>query len=135
MAKASESVKSDTLTPELNFGFWTEIMGSDYDKIIWLIEKNRYVKEVFPNAPAKLNFARDIKRIRKIIYDIKVVRNRVFHHEPVFNTRKLSFNELLTTYKDAKELLGWLSRDALCFFEGNNQFESLVNLIPSSMKL
>jgi hypothetical protein len=101
---------SDTLTPELNFGFWTEIMGSDYDKIIWLIEKNRYVKEVFPNAPAKLNFARDIKRIRKIIYDIKVVRNRVFHHEPVFNTRKLSFNELLTTYKDAKELLGWLSR-------------------------
>ena len=129
-----KKITSDTLTPELNFGFWTEIMGSEYDKIIWLIQKNSYVKDVFPNAPAKLNFARDLKRIRRILYNIRVIRNRVFHHEPLFNTKKLSFDELLTTYKDAKELLGWLSKDALCFFEENNQFEKLVNSIPSSMK-
>lgn len=109
-------------------------MGSEYDKIIWLIQKNRYIKDVFPDAPAKLNFARNMKRIRRILYQIRVIRNRVFHHEPVFNTKKLSFDELLTTYKDAKELLGWLSKDALCFFAENNQFETLVNSIPSSMQ-
>ncbi|BAZ79210.1 Abi family protein [Sphaerospermopsis kisseleviana CS-549] len=127
-------ITSDTLTPELNFGFWTEIMGSDYDKIIWLIQKNRYIKDVFSDAPTNLNFAREIQRIRRSLYEIRVIRNRVFHHEPVFNTKKLSFDELLTTYKDAKELLGWLSKDALYFFEENNQFEKLVNSIPSSMQ-
>ncbi|MGB3420796.1 MAG: Abi family protein [Dolichospermum sp.] len=127
-------ITSDTLTPELNFGFWTEIMGPEYDKIIWLIQKNRYIKDVFPDAPTNLNFAREIQRIRRILYEIRVIRNRVFHHEPVFNTKKLSFDQLLTTYKDAKELLGWLSKDALCFFEENNQFEKLVNSIPSSMQ-
>jgi hypothetical protein len=125
---------SDTLTPELNFGFWTEIMGSDYDRIIWHIGSPRYIHEVFPNAPEKHNFMRDMKRIRRILNEIRVIRNRVFHHEPVFNTRNLSFDELLTTYENAKELLGWLSEDALCFFEENNQFEKLVNSIPSSMR-
>ncbi|QEI43424.1 hypothetical protein BMF77_04044 [Dolichospermum sp. UHCC 0315A] len=98
-------------------------MGSDYDRIIWHIGSPRYIHEVFPNAPEKHNLMRDIKRIRRILNEIRVIRNRVFHHEPVFNTRNLSFDELLTTYENAKELLGWLSKDALCFFEENNQFE------------
>ncbi|MFM6201138.1 MAG: Abi family protein, partial [Dolichospermum sp.] len=116
-------ITSDTLTPELNFGFWTEIMGPEYDKIIWLIQKNRYIKDVFPDTPTNLNLAREIQRIRRILNQIRLIRNRVFHHEPVFNTKKLSFNELLTTYKDAKELLGWLSKDALCFF-----LKKIINL-------
>jgi hypothetical protein len=109
-------------------------MGSDYDRIIWHIVSPRYIHEVFPNAPEKYNLMRDIKRIRRILNEIRVIRNRVFHHEPVFNTRNLSFDGLLTTYENAKELLGWLSEDALCFFEENNQFEKLVNSIPSSMR-
>lgn len=133
-SKYHKIITSDTLTPELNFGFWTEIIGSDYDRIIWHINRNFYTKVVFANAPDKYNFTRNMKRIRKVLNDLRQRRNRIFHHEPIFDTKKRSFDELLTIYKDAKELLGWLSQDALSFFEQNNQFETLVSSIPSSMR-
>ena len=95
----------------------------------WVEERNPTLSRIllgFAIAQPNLHFLN-----RQVL---RVIRNRVFHHEPIFNTRNLSFDGLLTTYENAKKLLGWLSEDALCFFEENNQFEKLVNSIPSSMR-
>lgn len=128
--KRGKQIKSDTLTADLNLGFWTGMIASYYERTLW----QKYISEVFPDAPKKYNLARNLKLHRKELRDICNLRNRVFHHEPIFCTKSLSFCNLLKDYEKAKNLLGWLSQDALQLLDEYDRFDSLVELIPQSMK-
>lgn len=128
--KRGKQITSDILTADLNFGFWTEMMTGRYEKTLW----QKYISEVFPDAPRKYNLVRNLRSHRQELNRIRNLRNRVFHHEPVFSTKSLSFYELLADYNNAKKLIGWLSQDALRLLEEYDRFDSLVILIPPSMK-
>jgi hypothetical protein len=118
------------LTPELNFGFWVTMM-KHYDRIIW----HNYIEEIFPDAPKSYNFERNKSTIRENLIKIKKLRNRIFHHEPIFCPIQLSFVNLLENYENTIELMGWLSQDVLVTFEeSNNKFINLIAFIPSNMK-
>ena len=71
--------------PELKFAFWQSIFTSRHDQRFW----NLYLTELFPN----MDTSKSIQDRRKLIYDeleqIRRLRNRIAHHEPIF-TRNLS---------------------------------------------
>jgi len=128
--KRGNRITSDTLTAELTLGFWVDILGGRYDSCLW----NSYLEEVFPNTPRAYNIAREKKELRIKIQDIRMLRNRVSHHEPLFCTKRLSFKKLLRTHKDILEIINFLSEDAANLSKEHTEFNNLIESIPKYMK-
>ena len=63
---------------ECNFGFWENLFNGQYEHILW----RRMLRATFPNAPRHLRRRRGI-RVR--LDHIRRLRNRVFHHEPIWH--------------------------------------------------
>jgi hypothetical protein len=66
--------------PELKFVFWQKLFTSRHDQRLW----NTYLRQVLPNvAPTKT-----VAQLREGVYNdleqIRTLRNRIAHHEPVF---------------------------------------------------
>ena len=66
--------------PELKFVLWQKMFTSRYDRRVW----NVHIRQVLPNQDP----ARSVGKLRKAIYDdleeIRTLRNRIAHHEPIF---------------------------------------------------
>jgi len=70
--------------PELKFVFWQKMLTSSHDTRLW----NGHLRRVMPNLAPD----REIAELRRNLYDhlehIRLLRNRIAHHEPIF-TRNL----------------------------------------------
>lgn len=66
--------------PELKFVFWQKMFTSRYDVRLWDV----HLKRTFPN----LDPAQPVSTLRTFIYKdlehIRLLRNRIAHHEPIF---------------------------------------------------
>jgi hypothetical protein len=102
-----------TITPgrvvsELNFGFWVSMLSGAYEATIWRPNNSRVLKGAFLNVPRPL-------RQRNTIYvrynHLRELRNRVFHHESIWN-RPTLWQE----YEQMYEAIDWISPDmvAMC---------------------
>lgn len=67
------------IVAELNFGFWTSMLHSGYHPKAWNLNQGAVLRATFPGKPAQIH--------RADIYDqftrIRLLRNRVMHHEPI----------------------------------------------------
>lgn len=98
---------TDKIIPELPFFFWQSMFTKRFDKKIW----NDNLLSIFPNIGSK-----DIKAERVAIYDdldeLRKLRNRIAHHEPIFN-RKIEDDYALIkkiiAYR-SKETANWLDK-------------------------
>ena len=94
---------SDRVVSELNFGFWVALLSTPYDARFWRPRKARYLKTAFPNIPRS-------QRQRPVIYkrynELRVLRNRVFHYETIWNRATL-----LRDYARIYEAMEWISPD------------------------
>lgn len=97
---------------DLSFGFWTGLLHSFYEKNqrLWptlLTEDSCYTP--FAGAPKTLQNRQDFfKRVNSI----RKLRNRVFHHEPVWNRDTLDKD-----YKTILEVIGWVKPELKNVFE------------------
>jgi hypothetical protein len=98
---------------ELHFGFWTTLFDPEFDQPIW---HKGYLKQVFryppPDAPG-LNR----QMFSGILNEIRRLRNRVFHHEPI-----LKLSRVHATHLSLCHLLGMLGPDLLAWNQGNDRF-------------
>lgn len=66
--------------PELKFVFWQKMFTSRHDFRVW----GTHLRRVFPN----LDSTKSVAQHRQTIYDdlehIRMLRNRIAHHEPIF---------------------------------------------------
>lgn len=73
------------ILPELKLHFWEEMLTKRHDGRIW----KPYINFTFPNTS---NLT--VKQIRTLLKDacftIRKVRNRIAHHEPIFNQATLN---------------------------------------------
>jgi hypothetical protein len=71
--------------PELKFVFWQKMFTQRYDVRLWDV----HLRRVLPN----LDPVKTIAHLRQEIYtdleDVRLLRNRIAHHEPIFK-RKLT---------------------------------------------
>lgn len=70
--------------PELKFVFWQKMFTSRYDGRLW----NPYLMRVFPNLKSNMAIAQHRQEIYNELEQIRKLRNRIAHHEPIF-TRNL----------------------------------------------
>jgi len=78
-ARRRQSTKGKVI-PELNFVFWQKLFSSRYDKRIW----DKHLKTVFPNLDQTKSVGQLRQGIHNSIGEIRILRNRIAHHEPIF---------------------------------------------------
>lgn len=66
--------------PELKFVFWQQMFDSRHEARIW----NRRLSQVFPNLDGTKTVAVLRQEIHDGLEDIRTLRNRIAHHEPIF---------------------------------------------------
>jgi len=115
-------ITSNEIIPELNFAFWTYILHKRYDEILWRSD----ISKVFPNTPQNYSFDRKLKELRKQINEIRDMRNRVYHYEPVFCRRTKSFNKLKQLHDDTITIIQYLSEEAFIFINENDEIKTLI---------
>ncbi len=63
----------------MNFGFWASLLNAPYEQRIWHPNSYALLFTAFPNAVGMTR-----KQISDRFTAIKDLRNRVFHHEPIW---------------------------------------------------
>ena len=86
------------MVAELTMGFWVSLHYRRFEKVLW--KKTGVIQSVFPFIPAKV---RNLLYIRPGLEKINDLRNRISHHEPIWQLN------LLAEYQLLQEALGWLS--------------------------
>jgi hypothetical protein len=115
--KAKDSLTNwgKTATPgrviaELTLGFWVQLTSKKYEKALW-------VKYLYRAFPIKLN--------RKVLFqrldNIKRLRNRIAHHEPIFS------RNLKQDYLEIIETIKWICLTTSEWVERTNCFEERFN--------
>jgi len=103
IAALGKPVNPGRVVADLHFGFWVSLLSSLYDARFWRPDKARLLKRAFPNIPVPL-------RQRTTIYarynTLRALRNRVFHHEPIWNRPTL-----VQDYRTLYEAIEWISPD------------------------
>lgn len=71
--------------PELKFVFWQKMLTGRNDQRLW----NSHLAQAFPNISQGLSVSQSRQGIYNELEHIRTLRNRIAHHEPIFN-RNLS---------------------------------------------
>lgn len=99
----NEEITSGKLTAELTFGFWTRLFNAKYEESLW-----KPLRLAFPNMPKP---QRKRSNVSKPMNNIRILRNRVYHYEPiVWNPKGIS-----ERIEDCYKLLGWISPELIDF--------------------
>jgi hypothetical protein len=65
----------------LNFVFWQYIFTSGQDSRLW----NKHLTNVFPGHDSTLTIAKTRGQVYNDIEQVRKLRNRIAHHEPIYN--------------------------------------------------
>ena len=99
---AKEQPTTGKVVAELKFIFWEKMFTKSHDKKLW----NLHIKELFPFAPSAFS-AQNLRSEAHIkIRQVRSLRNRIAHHEPIFSRR------LETDYEAIHTLVSWRSKIA-----------------------
>lgn len=84
---------------ELSFGFWTALFDVRYEhgRVLW---PRLFKHGLFAGAPRRL---RSRHALSPMLNRVRNLRNRAFHHEPIWHWRDLD-----DQYALARDLVGWL---------------------------
>lgn len=101
ISRYGDPITADRVVSQVNFGFWVTILSRTYDARLWSVHNSVTLKGVFMRIPRN-------RRQRQIVHqqynEIRELRNRVMHHEPLFDDRMLSHR-----YGEVKRGLHWLN--------------------------
>ena len=90
---------ADDIVATLSLGFWVNLFYRSYEQILW----PRLLVEVFPYLSSRLRTRQNISRR---LVPIRNLRNRVFHHEPIWYWQNLQ-----DCHAEVLETIGWINPD------------------------
>ena len=96
LQRRQEGQTPDKIVAELTFGFWCSLFNATFQKTLW-----RDLRLVFPKCPKP---QRQRHTISSALNQIRDLRNRVFHHEPLLWISP----SLLDLHSIGTETVGWL---------------------------
>ncbi len=97
LVRQGKPLTTGHLIAELSFSFLMGLLRAQYEQNPW----PRLIVRVFPGFPPKLR-ARAV--LSRRLSDIRHLRNRVFHHEPLWNRPRLQ-----DEYEETIEAIGWMN--------------------------
>jgi len=84
-ASRRTSLTTGKAIPELKFVFWQKMFTERHDARLW----DRHLSLVLPNVDTRKSVAQSRRKIYEDLEQIRSLRNRIAHHEPIFR-RSLS---------------------------------------------
>lgn len=110
-------VTPDDVICRLTFGFWVRLLEPAYrdtarpKHLLW---DQHSFRKVFPGAPKGVK----IGNVSSQLLALNTLRNRLFHHEPMWSPKKVTsltqaITEVENQYKVILGVLGWLSPEKL----------------------
>lgn len=117
----NKELTTGRIISELSFGFWTYLLGKEYEQKIW----NRYVKLIFPNIPKNMAVR---KKLAARINTIRNLRNKIFHFDTIVDIKNL-----FEIHQEILDFIYWLNKDIYkltCLFdEFENVYKNEENII------
>ena len=101
LGKQEKDEEPDRVVAELSFGFWTSLLGRNYEQKLW----PKLLSFTFPHMPRR---ERTRANVADRFHQMRILRNRISHHEPIYKQKNLT--EL---HDAAHQALGWLSPASL----------------------
>jgi hypothetical protein len=116
IALGGKPVTTDRVVAGLSFDFWTWLLTSTFDRPIWQTRLRR----VFPNLPG------DKSRgdMRNMVTDIKNLRNRVAHHEPIIG------ENLSQRHADIVRLVGFRCHETSAWLRHHSAVQLVMRARP-----
>lgn len=114
LQRGNKDANPGRIMAELNFGFWTSLFDLRYEQRLWPL----YLKAVFPFIPKKI---RTRKTISIRMNRIRRLRNRVFHHEPIWY-----WQDLRQQHNEIVEAIGWINPAMMDFIKALNRFDEVA---------
>lgn len=111
--------------PELKFAFWHKMFTGRHDARIW----NRHLFRVFPHLHTSQTAASGRKAIYDALVPIRLLRNRIAHHEPIFN-RALSDD-----FKLIAQIIAYRSKHTATWMRHHQQVEDMLTWKPVSVSV
>lgn len=100
LTEKNKPLEEGRIIAELTLGFWVSLFDRPFIEI-----NKKIIRDLFPNASNK---QRDIFVIKDQLADIRNLRNRVFHHEPIWYWTNL--NDFVSNLKNYIE---WMNKDLM----------------------
>ncbi|HVA88302.1 MAG TPA: hypothetical protein VNL71_00525 [Chloroflexota bacterium] len=131
LTAARKPITPGRVVAELPFGFWTSLFNVYYetkgtsDPRLW----PRLLSWAFPHMPRRIRTRRTVSRT---LNDVRHLRNRVFHHEPLWNNVRLrqQHGEVLDIIRwispDLHEAVGLIDRFPIVYAGGIGQCRTLL---------
>ena len=113
LKKYAATPSAGDIVSHLWFGFWVKLLSNSYEGVLW----PHLLRPVFPHAPRR---QRKVKNLRSQLEIIRRLRNRVFHHEPIWH-----LPELEEQHRQILETIGWISPAMLAMTRLLDRFDSV----------
>lgn len=115
LVASGKPATADRIIAELSFGFWTAVFNRYQEQRLW----PKIYRQAFPGLPKPL---RQRRTIADRLNEVRKLRNRIFHHEPIWY-----FNDLRGKHDRILELTGWISPAMAEFAEAIDCFPILYD--------
>lgn len=124
LQKEKKKADSGRIVAELSFGFWTSLFDVRYEhgQVLW----PKLLKKTFPYLPKG---QRTRQYILKELNKIRLLRNRVFHYEPIWHWKDLS-----SQHDSIIHLSKGLSPSAMKYLNTFDQFRNIYLYKKSEIK-
>lgn len=100
------------IVAELSFGFWTHLFNAPYENFV-----RKIIKRAFPNMPKKI---RNRNNLKTRLNQLRYLRNRVFHFEPIYNKPYLR-----KRHAEIMEAIFWIEPDMKTYIGYVDNFEEI----------
>ena len=114
LTKPPQPPDAGRIVAALTLGFWTFFANKSYEQNFW----NPLAKDIFPYAPSHMLFRKTMApRLQRIAY----LRNRVAHHEPIWN-----WPQLRRDHGWVLQTLAWISPEMHTLAGCNDEFADVL---------
>ena len=114
----------DKVVAELTFGFWCSLCDTRYERhqVLWpRLLRHPSLKQLPKRQRQRKQLSRALNRLRQL-------RNRVFHHEPIWHWR-----DLPQRHNDASTLMHWLNPEAARLLQHTDRFKTIYQQGPTAL--
>ena len=118
LQKFKSAPSAGDIVSNLLFGFWVKLLSNEYEGILW----PHLLRLVLPHVPRR---RRTIKYLHARLDSVRILRNRVFHHEPIWYLTDLEEQHRLIL-----ETIGWISPAMLAMTRMLDRFNSVYTMGP-----
>lgn len=119
-----QPISPDKVVAELTFGFWCSLCDTRYEhkQILWpKLLRHPLLKQLPKRKRQRRALSSSVNRLRQL-------RNRVFHHEPIWH-----WKDLPRRHTDAIELLQWFNPEAARVLQHTDRFNEIYQQGPTAL--